>query len=90
MVEVFIRYSYDYVLSGQITMKPPSTVVINLAANHQYVANVRDALKNSALNVNPRIDGHTIFVETPKITRELREALSKNAKVIRVWFMAMI
>lgn len=71
-------------------MKPPSTVMINLASNHQHVATVRDAVLMSALNVNPRIDGHTIFVETPRVTREHREKLSKNAKVRKMIFSLVI
>lgn len=62
-------------------MKTPNTVHVNLASNPHYVTAVRDALQHSSLNVNPRIDGTSIFIETPRVTREHREALAKSAKV---------
>ena len=70
-------------IKGQISMKPPNMVHINLASNPQYLPHVRDALQNSAFNVNPRIEGTSIFIQTPRVTHEHREKLSKAAKVGR-------
>ena len=66
---------------AQISMKGANMVHLNLSSNPQYLPTVRDALQNSAFNVNPRIEGSSIFIEIPRVTREHREKLSKSAKV---------
>jgi len=43
---------------------------------------VQEALQKSALNVNPsNVQGLTIFVQIPKVTRERREQMVQKAKV---------
>ena len=56
-------------------------MLVNMTNNPQFIKEARDALQNSAMNLNPRIEGTTIVVDIPKVTREHREKLSKAAKV---------
>ncbi|XP_067948181.1 ribosome-recycling factor, mitochondrial-like isoform X2 [Watersipora subatra] len=65
---------------AQVSMKNPRQVHVNLSSNPQYLPKVRDALQSSSFNVNPRIEGTSIFIETPRVTREHREKLVKSAK----------
>lgn len=62
-------------------MKGQNTVIVNMSSNPQYVSHVRDCLAKSSMNLNPRIDGTTIYIETPKVTIEHREKMAKSAKV---------
>lgn len=66
---------------GQVHLKGQNNVIINLASNPQHVSAVRDALVSSSMNINPRIDGSTIYVDIPKVTRESREKMARSAKV---------
>ena len=43
---------------------------------------VLQTLSKSGMNLNPQQDGTTIFIPVPKITKEHRENLSKNAKTL--------
>lgn len=67
---------------GQIVRKNPKTIVINLAAFPQTIPMVLAALQKSGMNLNPQQDGTTIFIPVPKITKEHRENLAKNAKTL--------
>lgn len=64
----------------QIIQKSPQMFMIDLARHAQYIPNVLDAIQKSGLNVNPQQDGTTLYLPTPKVTREHREELAKNAK----------
>lgn len=74
----------DYELQelGQIIRKNPKTIVINLIGFPQLIPNVIQALSKSGMNLNPQQDGTTVFIPVPKVTKEHREMLSKNAKAI--------
>ncbi|CAF0744490.1 unnamed protein product [Adineta steineri] len=64
----------------QIIQKSPQMFMIDMARHAQYIPNVLEAIQKSGLNINPQQDGTTIFLPTPKVTREHREELAKNAK----------
>jgi len=64
----------------QIIQKSPQMFMIDMARHAQYIPNVLDAIQKSGLNVNPQQDGTTLYLPTPKVTREHREELAKNAK----------
>jgi ribosome recycling factor len=67
---------------GQIIRKNPKTIVINLIGFPQLIPNVLQALSKSGMNLNPQQDGTTLFVPVPKVTKEHREQLAKNAKAL--------
>ena len=62
--------------------KSPHLLIINMAATPQYLVQVKAAIASSGLNVNVQQDGTTLFVPIPRITREHRESLAKNAKTL--------
>jgi ribosome recycling factor len=64
----------------QIIQKTPQMFMIDMARHAQYIPNVLEAIQKSGLNVNPQQDGTTLYLPTPKVTREHREELAKNAK----------
>lgn len=67
---------------GQIMRKNPKTIVVNMIAFPQTIPAVLVALSKSGMNLNPQQDGTTIFIPVPKVTKEHRENLSKNAKTL--------
>ncbi len=67
---------------AQITQKNPQLVVINMATNPQYIAAVKKAIMLSGMNLNPQQDKTSLFVPIPKVTREHREQMAKNAKTL--------
>lgn len=67
---------------GQIVRKNPKTIVVNMIAFPQTIPAVLVALEKSGMNLNPQQDGTTIFIPVPKVTKEHRENLSKNAKTL--------
>ncbi|XP_022827003.1 ribosome-recycling factor, mitochondrial [Spodoptera litura] len=76
----------DYELQelAQIVRKNPKTIVINFASFPQAIPNALKALQSSGLNLNPQQDGTTLYVPVPKVTKEHREALAKNAKALYI------
>uniref|UniRef100_A0A182SD24 Ribosome-recycling factor, mitochondrial n=1 Tax=Anopheles maculatus TaxID=74869 RepID=A0A182SD24_9DIPT len=82
-----LRITYegkDYQLQelGQVVRKNPKTLVINLVSFPQTIPVVLQAIQRSGMNLNPQQDGTTLFIPVPKVTREHREGLAKNAKVL--------
>ncbi|XP_011195759.1 ribosome-recycling factor, mitochondrial [Zeugodacus cucurbitae] len=69
---------------AQISRKNPKTIVVNMIAFPQTIPDVLKAIANSGMNLNPQQDGTTIFIPIPKVTKEHRENLSKNAKTLFV------
>ncbi|KAG8230042.1 hypothetical protein J437_LFUL000878 [Ladona fulva] len=65
---------------AQIVRKNPKTIVVNLSSFPTAIPPVLEAIQKSGMNLNPQQDGTTLFIPVPKITKEHREALSKNAK----------
>lgn len=76
----------DYELQelAQIVRKNPKTMVINFASFPQAIPNALKAIQGSGLNLNPQQDGTTLYVPVPKVTKEHREALAKNAKALYI------
>lgn len=69
---------------AQVVRKNPKTIVINMASFPQTIPAALTALQRSGMNLNPQQDGTTIFVPVPKITKEHRENLARNAKTLFV------
>ena len=71
---------YPLIQLASIRQKNPQLIVVNLSSVPQYVANVKSAIMESGMNLNPQQDGLSFFVPVPKVTREHRENLAQNAK----------
>lgn len=69
---------------AQIIRKNPKTIVVNLVSFPQTIPATLVALQKSGMNLNPQQEGTTIFIPVPKVTKEHRENLSKNAKMLFV------
>nr|XP_053646045.1 ribosome-recycling factor, mitochondrial-like [Cherax quadricarinatus]XP_053646046.1 ribosome-recycling factor, mitochondrial-like [Cherax quadricarinatus] len=67
---------------AQISRKSSHTLVINASAFPQALVGMMTALRESGMNLNPQQEGTTIYVALPKITKEHRENLAKNAKTL--------
>ncbi|XP_029371727.1 ribosome-recycling factor, mitochondrial [Echeneis naucrates] len=65
---------------GQISMKSPQLIMVNMSSFPEAVPAATRALRESSMNLNPEVDGAIIKVPVPKITREHRENLAKVAK----------
>ncbi|XP_014215292.1 ribosome-recycling factor, mitochondrial [Copidosoma floridanum] len=59
-------------------------IVLNLANFPTAIPQVIKAIETSGLNINPQQDGTTLFLPIPKVTKEHRENLAKNAKAIYI------
>ncbi|XP_065171880.1 ribosome-recycling factor, mitochondrial-like isoform X1 [Atheta coriaria] len=67
---------------AQIVRKNPKTIVVNMAVFPQAIPAVLKALQKSGMNLNPQQEGTTLYIPVPKVTKEHRENLSKNAKAL--------
>lgn len=65
---------------GQISMKSPLVIMVNMSSFPEITAAAARALRESSMNLNPEVDGTIIKVPVPKVTREHRENLVKVAK----------
>lgn len=65
---------------GRISLKNSQLVMINFANAPTAIQDAKLALQMSALNVNPQQEGIILYVPVPKMTRERREQLAKDAK----------
>ncbi|KAM6984826.1 ribosome-recycling factor, mitochondrial [Aplochiton taeniatus] len=65
---------------GQISMKSPQLIVVNMVDVPEATAAATRALRESSMKLNPEVDGTIIRVPIPMVTREHRENLSKVAK----------
>lgn len=76
----------DYELQelAQIVRKNPKTIILNFASFPQVIPDALKAIATSGLNLNPQQDGTTLFIPVPKITKEHRESLAKNAKALYI------
>lgn len=75
---------YELQELAQLVRKNPKTIVINFSSFPQAIPDALKAIQNSGLNLNPQQDGTTLFVPVPKVTKEHREALAKNAKALYI------
>nr|SVE78501.1 EOG090X0DUK [Daphnia lumholtzi] len=67
---------------AQIGRKGPQLIVVNLSSFPTVMKDVLKALNDSGMGLNPQQDGTTIFIPVPKVTKEYRESLAKNAKTL--------
>lgn len=74
--------TFPLIQLGQVIQKNPQLMMINLVATPQYISCVKLAILGSGMNVNPQQEGTTLYIPIPKVTREHREDLAKNAKVL--------
>jgi ribosome recycling factor len=76
----------DYELQelAQIVRKNPKTIVMNFSSFPQAIPAALKSIQGSGLNLNPQQDGTTLYVPVPKVTKEHREALAKNAKALYI------
>ncbi|KAM9821167.1 ribosome-recycling factor, mitochondrial [Neosynchiropus ocellatus] len=65
---------------GQVSMKSPQIILVNMSSFPEATAAATRALRESSMNLNPEVDGTIIKVPVPKVTREHRENLAKTAK----------
>ena len=66
-----------------ITRKPAANVlVLNMASLPDAIKPVVNAINESGMNVNPQQEGTIIYLQLPRVTREHRETLAKNAKIL--------
>lgn len=65
---------------GQISMKSPQLIVVNMTGFPEATAAAAQALRDSSMRLNPEVEGTVIRVPIPKVTREHRENLAKLAK----------
>uniref|UniRef100_A0A1A8FV00 Ribosome-recycling factor, mitochondrial n=1 Tax=Nothobranchius korthausae TaxID=1143690 RepID=A0A1A8FV00_9TELE len=65
---------------GQISMKSPQLIMVNMSSSPEAMEAATRALRLSSMNLNPEVDGTIIKVPVPKVTREHRENLAKLAK----------
>lgn len=65
---------------GQISMKSPLFIMVNMSSFPEATAAAARSLRESSMNLNPEVDGNIIKVPVPKVTREHREGLAKLAK----------
>ncbi|CAF1584721.1 unnamed protein product, partial [Didymodactylos carnosus] len=64
----------------QIIQKSPQLFMVDLTRYAQYIPKIIESIHHSGLNINPQQDGTTIYLPVPKVTRQHREELAKNAK----------
>lgn len=74
----------DYSLAevAQIAKKNPQLIVLNMASFPDAIKATIQAIQTSGLNISTQQDGTTVFCHLPKITKEHRESLAKNAKTL--------
>lgn len=80
LIVKFEDKKYALMELGQVVRKNPKTVIINMGGFPQALPAVLKAIADSGMNLNPQQDGTTLFIPVPKVTREYRESLAKNAK----------
>lgn len=82
----------DYELQelAQIVRKNPKTIILNFASFPQVIPDALKAIASSGLNLNPQQDGTTLYIPVPKVTKEHRESLAKNAKALYIKCRDMI
>ena len=74
----------DYPLKelAVISRKASNLIIINCGSNPEALKQVEEAINNSGMNVTPQLQGTQINIQLPRVTREHREALAKNAKIM--------
>ncbi|XP_022196355.1 ribosome-recycling factor, mitochondrial [Nilaparvata lugens] len=74
----------DYVLQdlAQVIRQNPKSIILNMASFPTAIPAVLDAIAKSGMNLNCQQDATKLFIPVPKVTKELREQLAKNAKAL--------
>ncbi|VDO23353.1 unnamed protein product, partial [Haemonchus placei] len=65
---------------GRVSLKSPTMVMINFADNPSAIKWAKLAIQKSYLNVTPQHEGVVLYVPVPRMTRERREQLARDAK----------
>ncbi|XP_037559636.1 ribosome-recycling factor, mitochondrial-like [Dermacentor silvarum] len=73
---------YSLAEVAQIAKKNPQLIVLHMASFPDAIKATIQAIQLSGLNISTQQDGTTVFCHLPKITREHRESLAKNAKTL--------
>ncbi|BFZ20175.1 hypothetical protein BsWGS_23214 [Bradybaena similaris] len=74
--------NFPLIQLGQVIQKSAQLLTINMTPSPQYITHVKTALAESGLNINPQQDGTSLFIPLPKVTKEHRENMAKNAKML--------
>lgn len=69
---------------AQIVRKNPTTLVVNLGTFPQAIPAVLQSIRESGMNLSPQQEGTTLYIPVPRVTKEHRENLAKNAKMLLV------
>ncbi|XP_038046517.1 ribosome-recycling factor, mitochondrial-like [Patiria miniata] len=67
---------------GQITSKSANMLVVNMASFPEATQAAAKAISDSGMNLNPQVTDTVIQVPIPKVTKEHREQLAKQAKAM--------
>jgi len=67
---------------AQISRKGNKVIVLNMIGFPQTITAVLQAIRKSGMNLNPQQEGTTLYIPVPKVTRDHRTNLSKNAKTL--------
>uniref|UniRef100_A0A224Z081 Ribosome-recycling factor, mitochondrial n=1 Tax=Rhipicephalus zambeziensis TaxID=60191 RepID=A0A224Z081_9ACAR len=73
---------YSLAEVAQIAKKNPQLIVLHMASFPDAIKPTIQAIQASGLNISTQQDGTTVFCHLPKITKEHRESLAKNAKTL--------
>ncbi|XP_077505860.1 mitochondrial ribosome recycling factor 1 isoform X4 [Amblyomma americanum] len=73
---------YSLAEVAQIAKKNPQLIVLNMTSFPDAIKPTIQAIQASGLNISTQQDGTTVFCHLPKITKEHRESLAKNAKTL--------
>lgn len=69
---------------AQISRKGSKVIVLNMIGFPQTIPAVLQAIRKSGMNLNPQQEGTTLFIPVPKVTKDHRTNLSKNAKALYI------
>lgn len=67
---------------AEVRKKSPKEIILEMGTFMDAIPIVMDALRNSALGLNPLQEGNNIIVIIPQMTREQREQMAKGAKLL--------
>uniref|UniRef100_A0A023GGZ1 Ribosome-recycling factor, mitochondrial n=1 Tax=Amblyomma triste TaxID=251400 RepID=A0A023GGZ1_AMBTT len=73
---------YSLAEVAQIAKKNPQLIVLNMTSFPDAIKPAIQAIQASGLNISTQQDGTSVFCHLPKITKEHRESLAKNARTL--------
>jgi len=74
--------TFSLIQIAQVIQKSPQMIIIDATLSPMYLKDVKEALVNSGLNINPQQEKATFYVQVPQVTKEHRQKLAKNAKTL--------